>query len=183
MELRKKTKLLVRSALLVAVAAALHVVEGMLPNPFYALLGPGAKLGLANMVTVAVVLSYGAKPALVIAALRALLGGLLGGTFLTFGFFLSFAGAVVSALVMGLLCYVSASRLSAIGLSLLGAVAHNVTQILVASILVNHLGLMVHLPYLLFFALPTGYFVGLVGSLLHKYLPKEDLQNGAFRKV
>jgi len=177
------TRVLVRTSLLVAGAATLHVVETLLPNPFAVLLGPGAKLGLANIVTLAVVLAYGVKQAVVVAALRAVLGGLLGGTFLTFGFFLSFAGAVASALVMGLSWRLSASRLSALGLSLLGAVTHNVTQLFVASLLVSHFGLMVHLPYLLFFALPTGYFVGIVGQLLHRHLPKEVLRSGAFRKV
>ncbi|MBS3872982.1 MAG: Gx transporter family protein [Firmicutes bacterium] len=180
---RVNTQVLVRNSLLVAGAAALHVVEAALPNPFYLLLGPGAKLGLANIVTLAVVLAYGTKQATIIAALRALLGGLLGGTFLTFGFFLSFAGAVTSALAMGYVRRLGGARVSAIGLSMLGAVTHNVTQLLVAALLVNHFGLMVHLPYLLFFAVPTGYFVGLVGAMLYRYLPKEVLRNGAFRKI
>jgi len=177
------TQALVRNALLVAGAATLHVIEGALPNPFTVLLGPGAKLGLANIVTLAAVLAYGAKSATMIAVLRAIIGGLLGGTFFTFGFFLSFAGAVTSALIMGSVGKLGGARVSAIGLSMLGAVTHNVTQLFVAAMLVNHFGLMLHLPYLLFFAVPTGYFVGIVGNMLYRYLPKEVLRNGAVGKI
>ncbi len=132
---------------------------------------PGAKLGLANVVTLAVVLHFGMREALALSAMRAILGSLLGGTFMTLSFFLSLSGGLTSALAMGLLRRVAGDRLSATGLSLAGAVTHNVTQLLVAVLLVSHAGLFVYLPFLLFVAVPTGYFVGLVGNLLYKHMP------------
>ena len=45
----KQTKHLIYMSLLVAMALALHLVERNLPVPF---MTPGAKLGLANLVTV-----------------------------------------------------------------------------------------------------------------------------------
>jgi heptaprenyl diphosphate synthase len=164
-----KTGKMVQLALLISGAAVLHVVESWIPMPLPV---PGAKLGLANVVTLAVVLRFGLREAIIVSAMRSFLGALLGGTFLTVGFFLSFSGAVVSALTMGALYRALGSRIGATGLSLLGAVTHNVTQLLVASLLVAHFGLFVHLPVLLFFALPTGYFVGALGSLLYRHMPR-----------
>lgn len=166
--MRNRTQRLVLLAMLVAGAAVLHIMESWLPVPLPV---PGAKLGLANVVTLAVVLHFGLKEALVVSATRALLGSLLGGTFLTLGFFLSMSGGLASALAMGVLRRAMGDKVGATGLSLVGAVTHNVTQLTVAVILVSHIGLFVYLPFLLFVAIPTGYFVGLVGNLLYKQMP------------
>ena len=174
---------MVRLAMLVAGAAALHALEGLIPNPFMVSLGPGAKLGLANVVTVAVVMRYGLRDAMVVAVLRALLGSLMGGAFLTLGFFLSLSGAVVSAAGMGLAFLALGKGLSAVGLSLLGALLHNLTQLTVASLLARHFGLFVHLPYLMLMAIPTGYFVGVTGALLRRYLAPSNMRKGGPREV
>ena len=167
---------MVRLAMLVAGAAALHALEGLIPNPLTVSIGPGAKLGLANVVTVAVVMRYGLRDAIVVAVLRAFLGSLIGGTFLTLGFFLSFSGAVVSAAGMGLAFLALGNRLSAVGLSLLGALLHNLAQLTMASLLARHFGLFVHLPYLLLLAIPTGYFIGVIGELLRRYLAPSNVR-------
>lgn len=166
--MRNRTQRMVLLAMLVAGAAVLHIVESWMPVPLPV---PGAKLGLANVVTLAVVMHFGMREALAVSAMRAILGSLLGGTFMTLGFFLSMSGGLASALVMGLLRRAAGERISATGLSLAGAVTHNVTQLLVAVMLVSHAGLFVYLPFLLFVAIPTGYFVGLVGNLLYKHMP------------
>lgn len=170
---RLKMQKMVRLSLLVSGAAVLHVVESWLPNPFVFVLGPGAKLGLANVVTLVVVLAYGWREAFVAAVLRSFLGSLVAGTFLTFGFYMSLAGAITSALAMGLLRALLGNRISTIGLSIIGAVTHIVTQLTVAALAVSHFGLFVQLPWLLLFAIPTGYFVGVVGGLLYKAMPKD----------
>ncbi|MBT9176210.1 MAG: hypothetical protein DDT20_00523 [Firmicutes bacterium] len=178
-----KTNRRVRLALLVAGAAALHAVEGWIPNPLTVSLGPGAKLGLANVVTVAVVMRFGWRDAVVVAVLRALLGSLIGGSFLTLGFFLSLSGAVTSAAGMGLARLVFGNRLSAVGLSLLGALLHNLAQLTVASLLARHFGLFVHLPYLMLMAIPTGYLVGTAGALLCRYLVPSNMRKGGLNEV
>jgi len=178
-----QTGRMVRLAMLVAGAAALHALEGLIPNPLTVSLGPGAKLGLANVVSVAVVMHYGLRDAMAVAVLRALLGSLIGGTFLTLGFFLSLSGAVVSAAGMGLAFLALGNRLSAVGLSLLGALLHNLAQLTVASLLARHFGLFVHLPYLLLIAIPTGYFVGVIGALLRHHLVPSNIRKGGPREV
>jgi heptaprenyl diphosphate synthase len=156
-------------ALLLAAATALHVVEMWLPSPFPAV--PGAKLGLANLITLIMIPAWGFVPALEIAIFRVLLGSLVGGTLFTFGFLLSMTGAVMSAIVMAGLYKLVGKWFSLVGISLAGALTHNVSQLIVASFLVNQFGLFVYLPYLLLFALPTGFFIGLVGKFILPYVP------------
>ena len=128
-----KTRKLVYFSLFVTLATALGFLETLLSNPLPL---PGVKLGLANIVTLLVLYLYGLKEGLVVSLFRVLFVSLLGGTFLAVGFWLSFSGAVLSTLVMaGLIKYVSA--LSIIGVSMAGAVSHNVGQLLAASFLIQ----------------------------------------------
>jgi len=171
-----RTQKTVYLAVLLSMAIILHIFESYLPNPF---LFPGAKLGLANIITLVTIVLFGVKSGLCLAVLRSLVGSLLGGTFLTFGFFLSFAGAVMSGLIMALLYTVGRQRFSLVGLSVAGAIFHNLAQLTVASIWANHFGLFLYLPYLLFFAIPTGYFNALVARLIVRQLAPRLGRDGA----
>lgn len=152
-------------SLLTSLAVILHTVEAWLPIPY---LLPGAKLGFANIVAVYTLDVMGVKDALLVGALRTAISGLLTGAFLTMGFFLSFSGAIVSTLAMGAALFFerNSPRLSIVGISVLGATVHNVTQLLVASAIVRHTGLLFYLPYLLLFAVPTGVLVGILARRL-----------------
>lgn len=163
---------MVQLALLVAIGIALHVFENLLPIT-YMLPAPGAKLGLANIVTLLALWLYGPREALGVVLMRSVLGSLVAGTFMTLTFGLSFAGAMGSGLAMGLVVYAAAGRFSVVGTSIIGAIAHNVAQLAVAAVVIYHWGIMFYLPYLLLFALPTGFFNGLVVTyvlrLRHRY--------------
>lgn len=155
-------------SLLTSLAVILHTVEAWLPVPY---LLPGAKLGFANIVAVYTLDLMGIKDALLIGVLRTTISGLLTGTFLTMGFFLSFSGAIVSTLTMGVALYFKRSKsnspgLTIVGISVLGATVHNVTQLVVASVIVRHTGLLFYLPYLLLFGVPTGTLVGILAKRL-----------------
>lgn len=153
------TRRIVLLALFVTIASVLHVVEGALPLPLPV---PGVKLGLANIVSLIVIITYGWREALYIAVLRVMIGSLLGGAFLGFTFAMSLGGALTSTLIMLLGYRYGVPPFSLIGVSVLGAVAHNVTQLSIAAIAVNSVGLLWYLPYMLLFAVPTGIMTGLV---------------------
>lgn len=161
-----KTRRTVYLGLMVGLALGLHIFEAMLPLPH---LFPGAKLGLANIVSLYVILNFGVKEAVLISLLRTVLGSLFAGTFLTITFFLSFTGGVASAIVMGLVYLLLKDHVSVIGISILGALTHNVAQILVAAYFVGTFGIIVYLPYLLVFALPTGFFVAVITQQMQRY--------------
>ncbi len=163
-----KARNLTTTALLVALASVLHVVEALLPLPYVV---PGAKLGLANIVALYAVMSLGLGQALAVSILRTLIGGLLSGTFLNFGYYLSTAGALASTLVMYAAFSLSRGRLSVVGISVAGSFTHNVTQLLVAALLMHQIGVLFYLPALLFFAIPTGVFVGLLAARVMRAYP------------
>ncbi|HHV72408.1 MAG TPA: Gx transporter family protein [Clostridia bacterium] len=159
---------LVYLSFLIALATTLHIVENFLPSLSFIV--PGAKLGLANLVTLVAILAYGWKCGFIVAVVRSCLGSFLSGTFLTTTFFLSFSGAVLSSLAMGWLNKWGKEKFSPMGISIVGAVVHNVSQLTVAGLIIQNGGIFFYLPYLLIFALPTGYFTGILAYLLTRYL-------------
>lgn len=142
-----------------SLAMSLNILESAMPIPAPF---PGAKLGLANAISLLVIIRYGLKEAILVNILRTILTSLLIGTLFTPVFFLSFSGGLVSAIVMGLVYVFLGKQFSLIGISVLGAVTHSTTQVLVASYIVDTAGIFLHLPYLLVFSLPTGVFVGMI---------------------
>ena len=163
------TKKITMLALFVAVAGILHVIENSLP---LLLPVPGARLGLANIVSVFVIIIYGWRDALCVAGLRVVLGSLLGGSLFGPAFAMALSGALFSIVVMAYARQHWQPALSLAGISILGAVAHNTIQVLVAAALVASAGLLWYLPYLLLFAVPTGLFTGYAAKyFLQKALP------------
>lgn len=163
-------------ALLVSYASALQIMESFIPNPF-----PGIRLGLANIITLIALIRMGPGISLQIAAMRALMSSFIMGTFLSPSFFLSFSGALTSALAMGLFYKLTAANkkiyFSLTGISMIGALTHNLTQlILVYFILINNKGIFLLLPWLCISAVITGWLTGLIASGACKKL------DGAYNK-
>lgn len=156
---------IVHLGLLVSIAMALNLFESIIPLPAPI---PGAKLGLANIVTLFVIARFGIKEAVILVALRTFLVSLFSGSLLTPTFFLSFSGGIASSLIMGIVYMLGKKHFSLIGISLLGALTHNVTQLAVAALMLSGIGFFYLLPYLTFYAIPTGLFVGLVTTQMLK---------------
>ncbi len=151
-----------RIAWLAALAIAIHMAEGAIPSPL-----PGAKPGLANVVTVAVLCLYGWRAAVWVGLLRVLVGSLLIGTFLSPTFLMSLSGAVASLLALGLASRLPGRGFSPLGLCLLAAVVHMMAQFLVAyTLFIPHPGLFALLPALMTMAA----FFGIVSGGITVYL-------------
>lgn len=154
-------------AMLVAVATGLHMIERLLPPlPF-----PGAKLGLANLATLIALRYLGFWPGVGVSVVRSVLGGLMGGSLMGPGFWMGFAGATSSAVVMGLGAKTRWFRQSNVGLSVAGAVTHSTAQVMVAVYLTHHAGLWIYLPVLLGLSMLTGVFIGIVCDKVAAILP------------
>lgn len=162
------TRRVVYLGLATGLALGLHIFEAMIPMPTD-LMVPGVKLGLANIVTLYVIMNFGTRDGIVVSILRTLLGSLMSGTFMTPTFYFSFAGGVISAIVMGLLYRYGNRFFSMMGISLVGALTHNLAQLTVAAFIIEKSLILVYLPVMLFAALPTGAFVGLVTGRVNKY--------------
>lgn len=155
----ERTSKLALLALLVSLALILHIVENLLPVPYIA---PGVKLGLANTVSLITIVIFGFKEAIMVVLLRTFMGSLLGGVPSSFLF--SVAGGFFSTVVMYLLYRGTDARFSLVGISVAGATAHNIGQLLVASIVIENFGIYVYLPVLMVSAIVTGIFIGFVSK-------------------
>ena len=142
-------------ALLVSIGLVLSIIESTFP-PLLPV--PGAKLGLANISTVIALYTFGPSMALEVTVLRCVLGGLLRGSVV--GLLLSLSGGLASTLVMIMLFLLVRRYLSVVGVSVAGAVTHNIAQLSAAYLLVSHAALFYYLPYLMIVSVPTGLFVG-----------------------
>ncbi len=162
------TRKLVFFSLLVAMGLTLHVVEGMIPHPFPF---PGVKLGLANVVTLFALYFYGLREGIAVALVRVVLGSLIGGMFLSPGFLLSLSGAVCSTLVMHFLLH-SVMNFSIKGVSVAGAISHNMAQLLTAALLIQCRSIFYYLPVLLVAGTATGVVTGHLMQALIERLEK-----------
>lgn len=159
-------------ALLVSIGLVLSIIESSFP-PLLPV--PGAKLGLANIATVIALYVFGPRMALEVTVLRCLIGGVLRGSVV--GLFLSFSAGLVSTLVMAGLFLALDGYLSALGVSVAGAVTHNAVQLSAAFLLVGQAALFHLLPYMILIGVPTGLFVGYasrrVAGSLEALIPAE----------
>jgi heptaprenyl diphosphate synthase len=149
-------------AILVSIASVLQISESFIPHPI-----PGLRLGLANMLTLVALVTLGFRAALEISILRTVLSAFVMGTFMSPAFILSLLAAVVSSLVMGFFYWLSGFhgryRLSLIGISILGALSHNMVQLFLAYLLlVRHRGIFVFAPWLCLGAVFMGLITGVV---------------------
>ena len=169
---RKKfsTRTLVFISVLVAQGMILSFIESMLPIPFFV---PGAKLGLANIITLTAIYMLTFKQATAVVLLRVILTAATFGSLSTFLY--SFAGGVFSFLIMAAVLKVFRNDISLIGVSVLGAVAHNMGQLMVATFMIHNILMLSYLPLLLIAAVPTGIFVGIVARILINYLERLNI--------
>ena len=101
-----------------------------------------------------------------VSLVRVFLSAILFGTALTLAY--SLAGAVLSLAAMAILKKLG--LFSEVGVSIAGAVLHNLGQILVAVIVLRTAEIGYYMIILTLTGILSGVFVGLVGSLLTKYI-------------
>lgn len=165
-----KTKRLVLLALMVSQALILSIVESWIPVPFAI---PGVKLGLANIITLIVIIFWGYRDALLVVLVRCILASIFSGGLIMF--FFSITGGLLSTLVMAFL-YKRMSRLfSILGISIAGAVVHNIGQLLAASVIMKELSVFTYLPVLLVSGIIMGCLVGLCSGFLNNALKRTGM--------
>ena len=167
---RTKTSQLTICALLISMALVLSYMERFLPLQMLIPL-PGIKLGLANIVTVMALYFFGEKQAFTILILRCFLGSVFGGGISGLAF--SMTGGLFAMTTMSLVCRIG--RFSVYGVSVLGAAAHNIGQILVAIFLMNSVYVAGYLPYLLGVSVFTGLATGAACAGVFKALAASGL--------
>ena len=137
-----------------ALALILGYVELLIPIHFGI---PGAKLGLANLITILVLYKMGWKEAFLLSVARVVLGG-----FNLFSILYSLAGGILSLIVMGILK--KTGKFTVVGVSVCGGVFHNVGQLAVAMAVVQTYEVGYYFPVLLIAGLLTGMLIGMISA-------------------
>ncbi len=165
-----KTKRICFMGLLFATAVVLSYLEGIVTVPG---LPPGIKLGLSNIVTMYCVFFLGAPNAYILAALKALSVLLMRGPT---GALLSLLGGFISVTVMLLFTWSKKGGLSYLIISILGAIAHNMGQLLGSSLLMGTTLTLYYFPILILSGIGMGIVTGLVLKTLLPAVEKLDRQ-------
>jgi len=162
MELKKYTRL----SLLITLSVILSLIESIIPifNGYI----PGLKLGLANTIVIFVLYKYTFKDSLYVSIIRVFIVGILRTGLFSINFFFSLSGAIVSIVAMCI--FKKITKLSIIGISIIGSIFHSIGQILIAIIFLKNIHMIYYLPWLLLFSIPTGIITGIISKELIKYL-------------
>ena len=151
-----------RIALLTALSLILFILEGFLPLPLPV---PGAKLGLAAIVTLIALHLLPTRDAALMLTLRIVLASAFGGGLAPMLY--SLAGGAASFAAMALLK--RCTQFSIVGISAAGGFLHNIAQLLVAAAVLETTALFVYAPVLGIIGTLTGILIGITAqSILQK---------------
>lgn len=159
------TKKTAYMGMLVALAFIFSYIESLLPVSVGI---PGVKIGLANMVVIVTLYTMGVAPAFAMSLVRIVLTGFTFGNLASMIY--SLAGGILSLLVMVIAR--KTKLFSVTGVSVMGAVFHNVGQIIVAALVVENSSLFYYLPILMISGVAFGIIIGVVSAMLIKRLAR-----------
>ncbi|MFC1544556.1 Gx transporter family protein [Gemmatimonadota bacterium] len=167
-EVRKRIERLSLIAAATVFELVLFVLDSAIPKPI-----PWIKIGLANIVTLALLVGAGWRVAAAVHFLRITIGAVFRGGLFTPFFLLSFGGGAVSFIVMALAVRWAMPVMGFIGVGFLGALAHNTVQLLLVSAALASSSVMALLwPAVLLFSLLYGGFSGWCGYHFCRRIPQ-----------
>ncbi|PIE77254.1 MAG: heptaprenyl diphosphate synthase [Clostridiales bacterium] len=159
------TRKLTMLSLMLAVAITLNYFERFIPISATI---PGVRLGLANVVSLLCLQYYGYKDAFLLVILRTVLSAFFYGSLSALMF--SLGGGLFALTAMSVLWAMRGNRLSLIGVSVGGAIFHNVGQVTVAYFILATPAIWSYLPFLLVSAVVSGVLTGVVAQRVSGYL-------------
>ncbi|MGN0395351.1 MAG: Gx transporter family protein [Coprococcus sp.] len=142
-----------------AVALVFSYIETFIPLNFAV---PGIKLGLANIVTIVVLIQMGLPNAVLVSVARICLSALLFGNLSVMAY--SLAGAAVSILIMKLIHMTGIFGIT--GVSICGGIGHNIGQLVLAAVLMENQSIMIYGPVLMITGTITGMLTGVVAAVI-----------------
>ncbi|GAB6091808.1 heptaprenyl diphosphate synthase subunit I [Furfurilactobacillus curtus] len=161
-----RTRQMIYIALLCAQGVIIGLLERAIPFPFA--FAPGAKLGLANIITLVSLFTMPISDSFLLVWMRLLLTTLLGGTLSTFLY--SATGSLLAWLGMLIIKQLGERRVSMIGISASGGILFNVGQLAVASLIAQSWTVMLYLPILSFIGILAGIAVGITANFLFEHV-------------
>lgn len=159
--MKGKINFIVLNALFVAIGIILQIAENSFPVITEI---PGGKLGLANIVSILNISIFGGVNALIVAVLRAFLGSVLFGG--TVSMLYSVGGAFLSTICMSLFMKFKSEKFSFVSVGIIGAVSHNLAQVLIASVILQSVYIWSYFPVLMIIGAISGTVTGFSSQLI-----------------
>lgn len=154
-----KTKEITETGIMLAVALVLSYLESLVTASFAV---PGVKLGLANVITMLLLYHYGARRVFVFMTVRVCLAGFLFSG--VAGIVYSFAGG--SLCIIGMELLRKNPHFSIMGVSMAGAVFHNIGQLVIAAFVMENTHVFYYFPILSLSGVLAGLVIGYMSALL-----------------
>lgn len=160
---------------LLAVLSAMALISFMIEGLFPPLFLPGAKMGISNIFSMLALLLLGPLEAIVVVAVRTVLGSLFGGGISTLLY--SFSAGMVAIVVGCYLVRFAFPKVSIVAISVVSAVVHNVSQVLVFCLASNTPQMLYYAPWMALLGIVAGVIVGFAVWLIVKNLPQKMLSS------
>ena len=154
--IKSRTIKITSISLLCTVSIILSILDDLIP--VFPFLPPGAKLGLSNIATMFASAQIGLGISLIIAVIKSLFVGITRGTT---AFLMSFFAGIISTFITGFLLRTTKKHFSFIGIGIIGAITHNIAQLIVAISITCTTSLIYYLPVIIIFAIITGILTGI----------------------
>jgi len=156
-------------AMYTTIALTIFILESLLPTLTPV---PGIKLGLANIVTLWLLVYASPKDAFPVLLMRIFIASILAGQMMSFAY--SLCGGILCFLAMAVL-YRFLGRKYIVFVSMIGALFHNLGQIIIAVIVLQSLSILAYLPLLTVSGILAGAFTGLCTHFASRYLRKDQV--------
>lgn len=163
-----KTKHMTILAMYTTIALTIFIVESLLPTltPI-----PGIKLGLANIITLWLLIYASPRDAFLVLLMRIFIASIMAGQMMSFAY--SLCGGIFCFLAMAVL-YRLLGKKYIVFVSIIGAMFHNLGQIVIAMAVLHSLSILTYLPVLTISGIVTGTFTGLCTHFAAKHLRKDQ---------
>lgn len=168
MNRQKKIKKIVSYGIFISFALVASYIETLITIP----LGiPGAKIGLANGVTIVMLCLVGWKEASILSIFRVVLAGILFGNL--FAITYSLSGAILSLIFM---IAFKKMKFNLVTVSIIGGVTHNLGQLVFAFFVVENGKVFLYFPILVLVGSIAGACIGILSSILVKRLNQLEIR-------
>lgn len=159
-----KIRKLVFISIMISISVVLSIIESAISGLIFIV--PGVKLGLANVITLIILMTMGEKEAFLVVMVRILIVALTYSGLFSNSFWISLTGGLFAIVAMIL---IKKTKLTVYSVSVFGSLMHMVGQILAAIVVSNTQTLIYLLPYMIALSVPTG--------IITAYLAKKVMVN------
>ncbi len=163
---------IVNFTLFISIGIALSIFDLLIPIN---LILPGAKLGLSNIILVLLLKHYNFKELFIFQFIKITITTFIVGLFSVYLFSLS--GGFLALLVMYSLYKLFKEKVSIYTLSISGAIAHNIGQIIFAIFYLKSIELIFYIPFLVLYGSITGFILAYIIVNINPYVERKINEN------